>query len=165
LLPRDTPTLAALEELEERVPGASRAYFLVQSSDPAFNVAATARIRDEVVKWKETRWALDRRDPKALMHRRLQLLPESELELLAEDVEAIVDWEECARLPGCTNFDDRPETPTEEALDERFMAVPEVSSLVRFLGRESVFEKEDGPKGPEVIPEGALCSKTGETCS
>jgi uncharacterized protein len=165
LLPSGTPTLAALDELEARVPGASRANFLVQSSDPAFNVRTTARIKAEVSTWDETRWAQDRRDPKALLDRRLQLLPVSELELLADDVEAIVDWEECARLPGCTNFDERPETPTEEALDERFMAVPEVASLVRYLGRSSVFEEPNDSPRLEVLPEGALCSETGETCA
>jgi uncharacterized protein len=165
LLPEHTPTLAALEELEARVPGASRAHFLVQSSDPAFNVATTARIQGEVEKWKETRWALDRRDPTALLDRRLQLLPTSELDLLADDLEAIVDWEECARLPGCTNFDERPEIPSEEELDERFMAVPEVSSLVRYIGRSSVFGEARPSARPEVIPEGALCSETGETCA
>jgi uncharacterized protein len=165
LLPAGTPTLAALDELEKRVPGAARGTMLVQSSDPAFNVRATARIREEVLKWKEIRWAQDRRDPKALLDRRLQLLPASELELLADDVEAIVDWEECERLPGCTNFDDRPEIPTEEALDERFMAVPEVASLVRYIGRTSVFEKKDEAERPDVLPDGALCSRDGKTCA
>ncbi|HLU47224.1 MAG TPA: MMPL family transporter, partial [Planctomycetota bacterium] len=165
LLPEDTPTLAALEELERRVPGASRAYFLVQSSDPAFNVRATARIKEEVEKWEETRWALDRRDPQALLERRLQLLPLAELERLADDVETIVDWEECKRLPGCTNFEARPEIPKEEELDARFMAVPEVSSLVRYIGRTSIFDKKGETSRPAALPDGALCNADGTTCA
>ena len=162
LLPRGTPTLLALEEIEERIPGSGRLSYLVRSNDPEFNYALAVRLREKVETWEETRWAIDRRDPGELSRLRAQLIPREELARLADELEALIDWEECERLPGCENIDERPQLPTEEEFEERLRGSPELSSLIRYLGGTSVVHPE---KSESALPSGALCSEDGTICA
>lgn len=164
LLPHETPTLVTLEEIERRIPGSGRLSYLVHSSDPEFNYQLATRLREEVERWEETRWAIERRDPGALSELRAQLIPHAELARLADELEARLDWEECERLPGCENFEERPELPSEEEFEARLRASAELSSLLRYLGGESVIRPEKG-EGEGPFPSGALCNEDGTICA
>lgn len=170
LLPRETPTLVTLEEIERRIPGSGRLSYLVHSNDPEFNYALAVRLREKVERWEETRWAIDRRDPGVLSERRAQLIPREELERIADELEARIDWEECERLPGCENFEGRPELPTEEEFEARLRSSSELSSLIQYLGGASVIRPERSNRGDKAdalsaLPVGALCSKNGTICA
>src|SRR5690606_17211813 len=131
------------------------------------------------------RVVFDRRDPSYLIDRRLLLLPESELKSLTDILEQRLDWEGCERIPGCVNFDDRPELPTEDELAERWRALPDARALdqffgaglmegsassavtsVRSAGREGQGERDGQGGGEGAASEvGVLCTPEGEVCA
>src|SRR5690606_22947690 len=100
LLPSDSASARAIRELRQRTSSDAPLYLLVQSSQPERNRELAARLRDAVASWPDTEWAISRRDPSFFLERRLLYLPTSELDALADRVEQIVEYEECALLPG-----------------------------------------------------------------
>jgi uncharacterized protein len=171
LLPRDSASARAVLELRGRTTTDSPLYLLVQSSQPDVNRRLAQTLREEVAGWSDTEWAIDRRDPSFFLERRLLYLPASDLDELADRVEQIVEYEECALLPGCVNLEERPPNPTEHEIAERLRKVPEVSALASLFGSESLEGKaaETAPEalpGPEGLKRvGDLCSADGHVCA
>lgn len=178
LMPADTPSQRALEQLEKRAPrGAEPYYLLVESSDLELNQRLTRRLMQEMLKWPETRWAMRKRDPQYFLDRRLLYLGTADLRELADRVEEIVDWERCQRMPGCMNLDDRPADPDLEELRERYQANPETRALISLFGmanleeagerkREQREENRPGEQGePAKRESGVLCSPDGRICA
>jgi len=166
LLPPDTPSLVALDELRERVNANAPFYVLITSEDPALNRRLAGHVREAIEDWPETRWVVDRRDPSYFADRRLLYLPADELDRIAEDVEIRVEWEECRATPGCVNFGSKVELPTEEELRAIFAAQPGHEELLALLGEGAL---EDGdPNDPhddedDDVP-GQLCNDDGSVC-
>lgn len=169
LLPKGTPSEVAIEELRARTSTDSPLYLLVQSSDPDLNRELSQKIRDEVARWPETEWVIAERDPSFFLDRRLLYLSTDDLEELADRVEQIVEWEECEQLPGCVNFDERPQDPTEEELRGLFERIPEVHALASLFGKasfgEAAGEAEEPAEGSGDRRPGELCSSDGEICA
>lgn len=145
LLPEDTPALPALAQMAQRIPGSSPLYLLVSSDDPALTRRLSHKITNEVSKWPETVYAMDRRDPTYFLDRRLLFLPAKDLTDLAYQVEDIVDFEECAAIPGCVNLDTRPPTPQGAELRRKLEQVPEVRALLGLFGTDKLPE-QDSPE-------------------
>ncbi|MCG8555045.1 MAG: hypothetical protein MJD61_07115 [Proteobacteria bacterium] len=116
LLPQDTPAQAALRELRRRVPGSAPLYLAIESSDAALNRRLALRLRDEVATWRESHQVIAGRDPTFFLDRRLLFLPEARLRELADAAQERMQWQQCEALPGCVNFDDQPELPSEQQL-------------------------------------------------
>jgi len=160
LLPDDTPSLVALDAMRERVEVRAPFFVLVESGDPALNRELAAQVRDGIAAWPETRWVTDRRDPSVFVEHRLLYLPTGTLEELADDVEARVRWESCALVPGCVNFTDPVELPTEADLRAAFAAEPGNAELLQLFGDEATL----GEPSPDDAPPGQLCSPDGRVC-
>lgn len=177
LLPADSPLLPAIDEMEARVPSSSPFYLLVASDDPALNQELAKALETGVQQWPETRYALRRRDPSFFLDRRLLFLPAEDLRDLAYQVEDIVDFEECAAVPGCVNLDKRPPDPNEQALRDRIATQPSVKALLGLFGLSTIPDpKPQAPEGkpsdatsttgPETAQElGSLCSPDGKVCA
>ncbi|MEZ4248398.1 MAG: efflux RND transporter permease subunit [Polyangiales bacterium] len=175
LLPDETPSLAALALLRERVGAEAPLEIVITSDDPALNRALAGRVRDEFATWPETRWAIDRRDPSVWLDHRLLYLPAPVLGELADRLDDVVAFEECEAMPGCVNFDDRPAFPTEAEVAEKLQEVPELRALARLFGAPL-----DAPTGPESSGSestgqvltgdapstlGSLCEADGSVCA
>ncbi len=182
LMPADTPSQRALEQLQRRVPrGAEPYYLLVESSDLGLNQRLSQKLMQGISKWPETRWAMRKRDPGYFLDRRLLYLATEDLKELADRVEEIVHWERCERMPGCMNLDDRPADPDPKELRERYRANPETNALISLFGMDSLEETEEQEQeqddgGGEESPGGAggtrferepgvLCSPDGRICA
>ncbi|MEZ4252982.1 MAG: efflux RND transporter permease subunit [Polyangiales bacterium] len=175
LLPDETPSLAALTLLRERVGAEAPLEIVITSDDPSLNRALAGRVREELATWPETRWAIDRRDPSVWLDHRLLYLPAPVLEELADRLDDVVAFEECDAMPGCVNFDDRPAFPTEAEVAERLREVPEIRALARLFGAPL-----DVPLGPQSSGDespshvltgdapstlGSLCDADGSVCA
>ena len=179
LLPADSPALPAIEELSERVPSSSPLYLLVASEDAALNRRLAEALRDGASRWPETIYALSRRDPSYFLDRRLLFLPAADLKQLAYQIEDIVDYEECAAVPGCVNLDERPEDPSEAALRSKIAAIPEVKNLLSLFGLQGLPDDEGTATAAAKVPVqgaarpsaddgaqlGDLCSEDGQVCA
>lgn len=170
LLPGESASTRALAELRGRTSTDAPLYLLVQSGDPALNRALATKVRDEVARWPDTEWAIDRRDPSFFLDRRLLYLPAQELEALADRAEQIVEFEECAALPGCVNLEPRPDTPSEAEVARLLHRVPEVGTLAGLFGASSLDEAawpyatRSGPL-PHGNAPGQLCATDGTVCA
>ncbi|MCB9624256.1 MAG: MMPL family transporter [Sandaracinus sp.] len=173
LLPADSPALQDMEELRERVPGSSPLRIAIASSNGPINRALAEEITAALAEWPETRVVYDRRDPTYLLDRRLLLLPEADLEQLANTLEDRFEFERCERMPGCVNFDDRPELPDADALQAQWRELPEARAMEQlfgegFLDRAGRREREtirgEAREGREV-PLGSLCAPDLGVCA
>lgn len=181
LLPPDMPSIRALEEMRQRLPAAAPPlYLLVQSSDPELNRSLVRKLQAAVSEWPETRWAMRQRDPSVFLDHRLLFLPLEELEEFTEQIEERVRWEECERVPGCTNLDDEaPPLPTDEELREALERNPDVSAMVSLFGAdteafveakatgadEEARERRAAEEAADDSTLGELCSPDGHVCS
>ena len=176
LLPTGTKTAVANQEARERFASVSPLYLVVQSSDPAVNRAVSQRALEEVRKWPETLWAVDRRDPSYFLDRRLLYLDAKHLDELADDVEQYLDWQSCDKMPACVNFEDEPPQPDFGRLKKRFEEKPELAALTSLFGEEGMPEPQAKPQSGaadggtsaagagEESRLGELCSTDGKVC-
>jgi hypothetical protein len=173
LLPADSLALHDMETLRERVPGSSPLRIAIASSNGPMNRALAEAITEALAEWPETRVVYDRRDPTYLLDRRLLLLPEADLEELAGTLEERFEWERCERMPGCVNFDDRPELPEADALQERWSQLPEARAMEQLFGEgfldQASRNERDTIRGTasteRQVPLGALCSPDLGVCA
>ena len=189
LLPKNTRALPALDELRRRVPGSSPLYLLVSSDDPSLSRRLAVEMLAGVKAWPETLHALGQRDPTFFLDRQLLFLPAKSLDELADTIEELVEFEECERVPGCVNLDDRPEPPDQEALRRQLASQPEVRALLGLVGMKELPERgsdtggddraTDAPAGaPRAKGQGTtgrdpqenglpgqLCSPDGKVCA
>jgi predicted RND superfamily exporter protein len=177
LLPPGTTTSQANEEAKKRFAAVSPYYLVIQSSDPELNRTLAARVLEEVQKWPETLWAIQRRDPSYFLDRRLLYVDKETLDSLAEDVEVFLEWHRCALMPGCVNFEDEPPEPDFERLRTHYETLPELASLISLFGKDNVPDPEAAanspregddagaqPPAPGSAKFGELCSKEGTVC-
>lgn len=178
LLPPGTTTAEANEEAKKRFAAVSPYYLVIQSSDPELNRSIATRALEEVQKWPETLWAIQRRDPSYFLDRRLLYVDKETLDSLAEDVEIFLEWHRCALMPGCVNFEDEPPEPDFERLREHYETLPELASLISLFGKDNVPDPEaasnspdeEGSESADSAPAagsakfGELCSKEGTVC-
>jgi len=161
LLPDDTPSQLAIAELKERAATTAPLVLAVGSDDPALNRRLAREIREAVIEWPETRWAVAERSPEPFLDRRLLWLPTEELEGLAERVERLVEHQRCEANPMCFTLEDRPELPTEAELRELFLAQPEVEGLATFVGGgDGELPTDEG----SLDSVGGLCADEGRVC-
>lgn len=173
LLPPDTVSARSIEEMSRRVRSTSPLYLVVKSSDLQTSRRLATKLHEEVAKWPEAQWVMQRRDPSYFTDRRLLLLPTSDLESLTDDIEERVRWEECSRMPGCVNMeDDAPELPDASRLERAFGDSVDLNTLASVLGTDasSLFKpgRADSKEATESAPTEAASegSKTlsGELC-
>ena len=166
LLPEDTPSRLAVNELRRRLGSAEPLYLLVHSSDTNYNRRTAAALAEKVSKWPETRWAGSRRDPSFFLDRRLLYLPEADLSDLADQVERLLEWEQCKALPSCVNIDDRPDVDFSHEVRSRLEAQPSVGVLAALLGEKKGGEKTDNEEiWGEAKQVGELCNQSGTVCA
>lgn len=164
LLPGDTPSQLAIAELKERAATTAPLVLVVASDDPELNRRLAREVRDGVLEWPETRWAVDQRSPEPFLDRRLLWLPAEELEGLADRVEELVDHQRCEANPMCFTLDDPPELPDEEELRELFLAQPEVKGLAAFVSGGADGEQELPTDEASMESVGFLCANQGRVC-
>lgn len=166
LLPDHTVSQLSNDEASRRYAGSSPFFLVVQSSNPAMNREVTSRALLEVQKWPETHWAIDSRDPRYFLDRRLLFVDEKVLGEFADDVDAYVGFRKCEKMPGCIQLADEPEQPSFDRLQEQLKSQPEVQSLSALLGEsaldQAVTQTSNGEKAEEH--DGKLCSKDGQVC-
>jgi hypothetical protein len=176
LLPADTPSAKAVDELRSRTANDTPLYFLIQSSDARLNRRLARQIVERVKSWDETLWVMNRRDPGYFLDNRLLYVPAERIEELADKIEWIVDWEECEAVPLCVNIDDRPENPTEDEIEKLFLDVPEAQALKGMLGAKELpkpTKKDSNEASPDDAPGaedgkallGELCNGDGSVCA
>lgn len=156
LLPPGTVTSAANEEAKKRFASVSPYYLVIQSSRPDLNRKMAAQALEEVQKWPETLWAIQRRDPSYFLDRRLLYVDQKTLEALAEDVEIFLEWHRCAAMPGCVNFEEEPPEPDFEPLRTHYETVPELAALISLFGKDNLPD-------PEATSEGTIAAKADPT--
>ena len=167
LLPADTPSARGVRELQRRTSVEGPLYLLVTSSSPELNRQLARRLRREVEKWPETLWAIDRRDPTYFQDHALLLAPTDRLEALTDDVEWLVDWEECKVIPLCVNLLDRPKEPSRKDVVALFEGVPAVETLAALFGVDTD-ELFGGPSEEDRADDalsGELCNADGTVCA
>ncbi len=185
LLPEGTPSSLALEELRTRLQSSSPMYLLIQSSDAALNRRLARQVAEDVKVWPETRWAIYKRDASVFEDNRLLYLEADDLLELNEQIDERQRWEECERLPGCSNLDDEPPPlPTEEDLHQLFQKNPDIAALTSLFGAEASSFSQTAPKSTarasgenrskdaanaepagHASETGDLCSADGQLCA
>ncbi len=163
LLPEQTASQLANRESTERYAGSSPYFLVVESPDPAFNRRLSDEALAEARKWPETIWAMNARDPKFLLDRRLLFVGESALAQFAADVERYVAFKKCEKMPGCFQLDDEPEEPSFEFLQKEMQKQPEVMSLSALFSGDAL---SDALSSADVKGDtsGRLCSPDGHVC-
>jgi predicted RND superfamily exporter protein len=177
MLPTGTKSALANQEARKRFASVSPLYLVVQSSDPTANRQVAQRALEEVRKWPETLWAIDRRDPSYFLDRRLLYLDAKHLDEMADEVEVYLDWQACDKMPACVNFEDEPPEPDFGKLKRRFEEMPELAALTALFGKEGVPDPEapsarnsqEKSAGNAAAPSGKpqlgeLCSSDGKVC-
>ena len=167
LLPAGTPSARAVRELQKRTSVEGPLYLLVTSSSPELNRQLARRLREAVERWPETLWAIDRRDPTYFQEHALLFAATDRLETLTDDVEGLIDWEECEAIPYCINFVDRPEEPTREDIVALFEDVATVETLASLLGvttEELFLEPSNAGRADDAL-RGELCNPDGTVCA
>ncbi len=173
MLPEELPSQRALREAELRVPLASPLFVAVSSRDPHRTGRVAQVLAARLRGWERARSVTDRRDPSFFLDRRLLYVPASLLEELAEALEARLDWEQCARIPGCFNLEEEAPAVPVEQLERFFLEDRRIAGLLRLLGerperllaraREPARSEGSGST-PEPSVSGRLCTKGGRTC-
>ncbi len=163
LLPENTHSQQANRESNERYAGSSPYFLVVQSPDAEFNRKISDRALEEVRKWPETVWAMNARDPKFLLDRRLLFVNEPALAQFTAEVERYVAFRKCEKMPGCFQLDDEPEEPSFEALQEELSKQPEVMSLSALFSGDALNDALSSAK-VEGDESGRLCSVDGTVC-
>ncbi len=175
LLPKDTPSRKALEELRHRFTSGAPLYLLVESNDIELNQSLAREVQQRASLWPETQSAINQRNVDFFLKNRLLYLPADEIHRLADEVEEKVEWRRCEAIPGCVNFDDEPEGPDTDRLKEKIRALPAVQSLAGIVGGSSVDRAIDG--GQQAASQdssrdrrdsnsiGDLCSDDGRVCA
>ena len=161
LLPAEAPSIEALNELKRRLPdGTTPLYLLVSSPDIELSRRLAKQLHERVLTWEETRWSMYKREPGAFLNKRLLFLSPEDLEDLNDQISERVRWEECAKLPGCTNLDDEaPELPTEADLQAMFEKNPDVRALVSLFGNETKEFASTPSAPPETAPSANAAEK------
>lgn len=162
LLPKDTVSQRSNDEAIRRYAGSAPFFLVVQSSDAALNRSMTEQALSHVEKWPETIWAIDARDPRPFLDRRLLFVDEDALEAFTDDVKRYVEFRKCEKMPGCFQLDDEPPQPSFDKLQQQLKSQPEVSSLSALFGEHSLDEAVESSSG--AAGTGALCSKSGHVC-
>jgi hypothetical protein len=169
LLPHDSPSRRSLETMKARTAQRQPLYLLVASSDAALNRRLAADLAREVSGWRETRWAIARRDPSMFWSRRLLFLPATAIDELATQLGDLVRYEKCQATPGCFTLDDRPEEPDEDTVRRLLDQAPETKALVALLGGDAEAKAAPAEVEEEVVsgapPSGDLCSADGGLCA
>ena len=174
LLPADSVATSSVKELRSRVKSATPLYLLIQSSEPELNRRLIRKLHKAILQWPETRWAMFRRDADYFLDHRLLYLSADDIQELGEQIGERHRWEECARLPGCSNLDDEaPPLPTEEDLQTLFEKDPDVRSLLSLFGSnaeafaktESEVQARDPAASGQEAQVGDLCSEDGQICT
>lgn len=164
LLPDGTASSRALSELRARASAAAPLFLVVRSFSPRVNRALARSLAAEVAGWPETDGVIQRRDPAYFEKHRLLYLPTAELEELAERAEQILDYEQCARLPGCVNLDERPAFPTEDEIRRKLLSVPELRGLDSLIGSNITRQRDAAAGDRDGALPGELCSEDGIVC-
>ena len=86
LLPKGTPSVAALDESRARKGSTDSYTIAVTSPDPEANVKLVKALAAEVQKWPETQWVQVDRDDSFFAERALLYLPEKDLENLRDNL-------------------------------------------------------------------------------
>jgi predicted RND superfamily exporter protein len=167
LLPGETPSARAVAELRARTSVEGPLYLLVTSPDPKVNRQIARQLLHEVERWPETIWAIDRRDPAFFREHALLFAPTDRLEELTDDVEWLVDWEECDALPLCINLYDRPPEPTREDVVALFEGVPAVETLAALLDVQvdTLFGEAGEDTNGGESRSGELCNSDATVCA
>lgn len=171
LLPAGAPSLVSIEHLHERLSGDSPLVLLVHADDPALARRMAGEMVAQVRTWEDVRWAMDRRELAPLIDRRFLYLDAESLADYADRIEEYVDFQSCAALPGCVNFDDEPPPlPSEAEVRARIAAQPSVRMLATYLGRDpdAMLSEGSGASDAEREPGeelGDLCSDDGTLCA
>jgi len=167
LLPAETPSARAVAELRARTSVEGPLYLLVTSSDPNVNRQIARQLLHEVEEWPDTLWAINRRDPTFFREHALLFAPTDRLEELTDDVEWLVDWEECNALPLCINLYDRPSEPTREDVVALFEGVPAVETLASLLDTEvdALFAEANEETNDGQLRSGELCNSDATVCA
>jgi uncharacterized protein len=155
LLPTDTVSARSIDEMSRRVRSTSPLYLLVKSSDLETSRRLATKLYEEVGKWPEVEWVMQRRDPSYFTERRLLLLPTAELESFTDDIEERVRWEECSRMPGCVNIDDEaPALPAASKLQNAFGDSADLKMMASVLGTDAsvLFKSDSSADGTQAKP-------------
>ncbi|MEZ4329087.1 MAG: MMPL family transporter [Polyangiales bacterium] len=164
LLPPDSEAMRDLSALEQRGTTGTPLQLLVTSPDPAANRRVAGWLADELVRWPDVRWAEVRRGAERLRAKQLLIVPASELEGWADQLEGIVAWEQCERMPGCVQLDDRPPDLDLDDVRARLAAQPDLANLGRLL-REPVTTLGTSTGTADDVDVGALCNDDGDVCA
>ncbi len=170
LLPEDLPSQRALREAESRIPLASPMFIAVSSSQAERTAQVVHALARRLRAWPHAKSVTERRDPSFFLERRLLYAPADLLEELAESLEARLDWEQCARIPGCVHLEEEPPQVSVRPLERFFLEDRRIAGLLRLLGSEPErLLSSRGGAGAEgtqrAAPiDGRLCTKEGRTC-
>ncbi len=160
LLPTDTKMALANQEARKRFAASTPMYLVVQSSDPQVNRTIARKTLEEVRKWPETLWAIERRDPSFFLDRRLLYVDEKTLSQLGNEVEQYLDWQACDKMPACVNFEDEPPEPDFGRVRKHFAELPELAALGSLFGDKGIPDPEAKRNGDAPVPaEGAKTAK------
>lgn len=138
LLPADTASARALDELQDRLQSGSPLYLLVRSDDLSTSRRVARELHRRVSEWPETRWAMYKRDASIFSDHRLLYLSAEDIEELDEQIDERERWESCAQIPGCTNLDsEAPPLPSDSDLQALFEKDPNVRAMVSLFGKDT----------------------------